>query len=118
MQLFSEFSKARHTQTEKEGLGRKNGGVCMCDGEAEERGQLRVFLRWWWWYRWGKQLFLGTLNEQQKNVLPPVLGKTSACHMQTRCWGPGAPAGGYEPRGGVGASAALPWVGRPHCGRG
>lgn len=57
----------------------------------------------------GKTAVDRNLNEQQKSVLPSVLGKASACHTQTRCCSLGAPVGGGAPGGGFGACAALPW---------
>lgn len=57
----------------------------------------------------GKTAVDRNLNEQQKSVLLSVLGKASACHIQTRCCSLGAPVGCGTPGGGFGACAALPW---------
>ena len=80
--------------------------VCVCVmGRQKKRKQLVCFPV----VVVGKTAVDRNLNEQQKSVLPCVLGKASACHIQTRCCSLGAPVGCGAPGGGFGACAALPW---------
>ena len=80
MQLFSEFSTARHTQTEIEGFGTKHVVcvcvcVCVCVMGRQRKENTACFP-----VVVGKTAVDRNLNEQQKNVLPSVLGKASTCH--------------------------------------